>query len=355
MKDVNNSRWVHPAFEQLNLDRNGPFLNNDDGSLLTINDDGLQISKDDGKTWIETIPASHGQRSREPASFYFLRANDKSLVMVYLNLADYKFEWDEIKGEPKSSCHLDMYAVRSPDNGKTWTDKQKLFDGYNANFFGFIKLKNGRLVTTAEHLMSNPGRWVVCSFFSDDNGHTWHRSNFIDLGGHGHHDGATEPAIAELNDGRLIMLIRTNLGRFWQAFSDDGGQYWRTIQPSEIDASSSPGYLLRLQSGRLVLVWNRLNPEGKIFPKRSPDQASEVSASWHREELSIAFSNDDAKTWNKPVVIARQEKGQLSYPYLFERRQGELWIIAGFTFKNGWQDPLPLRLKINERTLTSIS
>ena len=160
-----------------------------------------------------------------------------------------------------------MCAVRSPDGGKTWGDKCLLLDGYNANFLGFIRLKSGRLVASAEHLMSQPGRWVVCSFVSDDSGQTWCRSNYIDLGGHGHHDGATEPTLAELSDGRVLMLIRTNLDRFWQALSEDGGRYWRTIQPTTLDASSSPGHLVRLQSGRLLFIWNRLNPESGPAPR----------------------------------------------------------------------------------------
>jgi hypothetical protein len=47
-------------------------------------------------------------------------------------------------------------------------------------------------------------------------------------------------------------------------------------------------------------------------------------------------------------VLARQPGGQLSYPYLFERRPGEIWVIAGFAFRKGWQEPLPLRLKVDE-------
>jgi len=46
--------------------------------------------------------------------------------------------------------------------------------------------------------------------------------------------------------------------------------------------------------------------------------------------------------------LARQPGGQLSYPYLFERRPGEIWVIAGFAFRKGWQDPMPLRLRIFE-------
>jgi sialidase-1 len=143
-----------------------------------------------------------------------------------------------------------------------------------------------------------------------------------------------EGTAAELSNGRLLMLIRTNLDRFWEAYSDDGGRYWLEMRASQIDASSSPGYLLRLASGRLALLWNRLCPEGKksIVPGGGRD-FSERPASWQRAELSLAFSQDDAKTWTKPVVIARQPGGGLSYPYVFERRPGELWMITRFPTK----------------------
>ena len=59
-----------------------------------------------------------------------------------------------------------------------------------------------------------------------------------------------------------------------------------------------------------------------------------TQASWQREELSLAFSEDDAKTWTKPVVIARQPGGGLSYPFVFERRPGELWIIHSISHQN---------------------
>ncbi|MDI6849724.1 MAG: exo-alpha-sialidase, partial [Candidatus Saccharicenans sp.] len=144
------------------------------------------------------------------------------------------------------------------------------------------------------------------------------------------------------------MLIRTGFDRFWQAISDDG-KYWRTIQPSSIEASSSPGYLVRLRSGRLVLVWNRLNPEDRLWPKTRPTSFhSELPASWHREELSIAFS-DDGFDWSEPVVVAKQPGGQLSYPYIFEPEPGVLWVVAGFAFKKSWEDPWPLRLELREK------
>jgi hypothetical protein len=74
----------------------------------------------------------------------------------------------------------------------------------------------------------------------------------------------------------------------------------------------------RLASGRLVLLWNKINR--------------------NRTKLHVAFSADDGKTWSEPREIA-SAKGWISYPYLLERRPGELWIT---TMQGG------LRAKINE-------
>ena len=152
---------------------------------------------------------------------------------------------------------------------------------------------------------------------------------------------ARDDALVELGDGRLWKLIRTNWKVFWQAYSDDDGVSWRTIGPSKIDASSAPGLVTRLESGRLMLVWNRYFPEGKTeFPLSGGDnQWSEIPVSNHRLELSVMFSDDDAKTWSKPVVIARNKKGWISYPYVYEARPGELWIT---TMQGG------LRVKLRE-------
>jgi len=354
MADGADELWVHPRCQQLEVTSNGPFVAMPDGTLLTVTGDGLRASADDGKTWSKAKPICPGLNGGEPSAYRLVRTPEGTLVLVFLDFTNYKFSWDNARGEPRDDCRLEVWSIRSTDGGQSWTDKQRLLDGYNANFFGFIQTSSGRLVVTLEHLVRDPGRWVVCSFVSDDAGKTWRRSNLIDLGGHGDHDGATEPTVAELSDGRLLMFIRTNLDRFWQAVSTDGGRYWRIIVPSQVDASSSPGQLLRLHSGRLVLVWNRLDPEGRRDPRSQPNHQSEVACSWHREELSIAYSDDDGGTWSKPVVIARQPGGQLSYPYVCERRPGELWVIAGFASRKDWKEGFSLRLKLSEQDLVRL-
>ncbi|MGC9004321.1 MAG: sialidase family protein [bacterium] len=299
-------RWIHPLCEELKISFNGPFLSLKDGRLAVVRSEGIRFSDDGGLSWSEPIFICEGINDKEPASSAILQTETGVILFLYLNFSDYRFQWDEERGEPQD-CKLELWCIRSQIR-----------------------------------------RWVSLSVYSDDEGKTWRKSNLIDLGGQGHHDGALEPTLVELKDGKLLMFIRTNLDRFWQAVSDDGGRYWRKIIPSRIDASSSPGKLLRLKSGRIALVWNRLNPEGGEYPKREFKGGTEFPASWHREGLSIAFSEDECESWTEPVVIARQKGGQLSYPYLFEPRPGELWIIAGFAFKKNWEEPYPLRLKIEE-------
>jgi hypothetical protein len=176
---------------------------------------------------------------------------------------------------------------------------------------------------------------------SRDDGRTWRRGDHIDIGGRGHHDGIIEGTLTELRDGRLWYLLRTNRDALWQAFSADG-LTWSDVGPTKIDASSSPAQLLRLASGRLVLVWNRLAPEGKEVSLRQGAPFSDQRASWHREELSISFSDDDGKSWTKPVVLARVATG-FSYPWLLERRPGEMWITTMFG---------DLKIRVLERDFT---
>ena len=259
-----------------------------------------------------------------------------------MNMRDMSaFNWDT-KTSDAPGARLPTCVVRSTDGGKTWEEPLRLHDDWTGAIRDITQTPKGTIVFTSMMLRHNPGRHTVLTYASKDDGKTWTPSNVIDLGGAGNHGGVTEATLEPLRDGRIRMLMRTNWKVFWDVYSDDDGLSWRTMGPSMIDASSAPGLLDRLASGRLVLIWNRYFPEGQnTYPLMGGDnQWSEVPVSNHRREMSIMFSDDDGKTWSKPVVFARHKADRLAYPYLFEAKPGELWLTTMYG---------DLRLKLHEK------
>jgi hypothetical protein len=251
------------------------------------------------------------------------------IIVAFMNDHEKHWTWkNELHDAP--GAILPTYVMRSLDGGQTWQDIQKLHDDWTGAVRDIIQTKEGRVIIAAQKMLHDPGRHATVTYWSDDDGRAWKSSNVIDLGGQGHHGGNMEPTLVELNDGRVWMLIRTNWGEFWSAWSHDGGRNWRVLQPSGVAASSAPAIIKRLASGRLALVWNQLYPEGQSSFKLSGGDGiwSETPVSNHREELSLAFSSDEGKNWSQPVVLARQPGKWLSYPYLFEPQPGKLWLTT---------------------------
>jgi sialidase-1 len=332
--------WIHPQAAPLPTDMQGPFVHLPDGGLLAVEGNTVGRSEDGGETW-DTWPfplgADEFEVSRERA---LICKREGTVILACMNMAERVWKWNSEIHDADPDTTLPTYAVRSTDGGKTWDTPIKLHDEWSGCVRNMIQTRDGRVVFTAMRLLNKPGRHSVLTYSSVDQGVSWKPSNIIDLGGKGHHGGATEATAIELNDGRLWKLIRTNLGVFWQAHSTDG-VYWREIGSTDIAASSAPGQLTRLESGRIMLIWNRPYPEGETeFPLRGGDgEWSETPVSNHRGELSVAFTENEGATWSEPVVIARQPGASLAYPYVFERVPGEIWLT---TMQGG------IRIKFNE-------
>ncbi|MCG8598962.1 MAG: glycoside hydrolase [Verrucomicrobiales bacterium] len=331
--------WLHRNVKPLATDKLGPFVHTSDGNILAMDSKATFISSDEGRTWGEARPLAGAEEkgievSRERA---MLRTKDGTIIAAFMNLSERNWTWkNDLHDAP--GAILPTWVMRSEDDGKTWTHVQKLHEEWSGAVRDMIQTKDGRIVFTAMKMLNDPGRHAVLTYSSIDDGKTWKASNLIDLGGKGHHGGVTEPTLTELQDGRLWMLIRTNWGEFWSALSHDGGKFWRIIKPSGIRASAAPAMLRRAESGRLLLLWNREFPEGKDeFELTGGDGLwSETPVSNFRAELSLAWSDDEGKSWSEPVVVAHKNDGPadrishrwLSYPYLFEIRPGEFWLTT---------------------------
>jgi sialidase-1 len=337
--------WLEPRALPLPTDKMGPFVRLKSGAILVVDGDATCVSTDDGKTWSAPRPLfKRDQNLKVSNERALLRTKDGTLVLVFMNInpADRQWKWDNEKNRPAIDCQLHVWAARSLDEGKTWVDVQRIQTGYCGAIRDLIETSKGHLVVPVQRLLPDKARHATVPYVSTDGGKTWKETTLLDVGGRGHHDGSIEATVEELKDGRLWMLLRTSLDWFWEAFSADGGLTWKEFRKSDIGASSSPGMLKRLQSGRLVLFWNQLYPEGKTTYARRGAPWGEKPASYHREELSAALSEDEGKTWSKAVVIARLPGKWVSYPYVFERQPGELWVT---TMQGG------LRVVVRERDL----
>ena len=339
------SRWIHPGVEDLSgrslfSTVGHRFVRLGNGSLLAVVPEGTRISQDEGVTWFPPSPIYNGLGAGVPTDpeAIPIRTRDGVLIVVYRDRLNFKWSWNKKNQEAGDDVRSDVWTVRSLDDGKTWIDRQRIFQGYCGFIMDTIETRSGQVIVPVQTLLRFPSRHGQFTYVTEDQGRTWKQSNLIDLGGHGDHDGGYEGTLEELTDGRILMLLRTNLDFFWEVYSNDNGHYWRTFGPSSIDSSSSPGYLTRLRSGRLVLAWNRLYPKGKVTYRRDVFPRSEVPASAHREELSIAFSEDDARTWTEPVIVARLthpgQTGAACYPYIFEVQTGKFWLIASHSRPN---------------------
>jgi hypothetical protein len=325
---------LHPKCQPLGRSLLGPFVKLADGSVMTVNEGRVLVSGDGGETWEERKLFDDAGKYGCRAERAVVRTREGTVIVAFMNTKELVFRWDQAKGGPQPGCRLPVYVVRSGDEGKTWGEPILVQDGYCGALRTMIQLSSGRVVLGCQDARRDPGRHVCFTYVSDDEGKTWKQSNVIDLGkygGYGDHGGGIEPTLVELRDGRLWMLIRTYRGRFSEAFSKDGGLTWEGVRPSKIEASGSPGQLRRLASGRLVLFWNRF-----IDPAKRTGR---------REQLSMAFSEDDGRTWTEPVVVAydpmqpgdREPEHRLSYPYVYEHVPGELWVTT-------MQGPLRIKL-----------
>jgi hypothetical protein len=120
-----------------------------------------------------------------------------------------------------------------------------------------------------------------------------------------------------LPSGRMLCVLRSQRdprGTMWTEVyaSDDGARTWSFL--SRVNDFGSPGSLVRLADGRLVMVYGyRLMPSG----------------------IRAAVSEDEGRTWG-PELIVRDDGGSwdLGYPNAWAMPDGKVGVIYYFNSKD---------------------
>lgn len=105
-----------------------------------------------------------------------------------------------------------------------------------------------------------------------------------------------QPALVEVEPGKIMMYIRTNRGRIYACHSTTEGRKWSHAKPIGLYNNNS-GIDVDMNSNGIVGLVH--NPVEENWGDRNP--------------LILGLSYDKGKTWTKKVTIESQE-GEFSYP-----------------------------------------
>lgn len=291
---------------------------------------GLTRSTGHGKTWtplqpIDTGLPREGKTSGQGPTEIMVRDGVCTLFFA-THSKTWGIDWQS-------------WWIRSKDNCKTWT-KPALLPGRLANntfIRPHIVTRDGRILIPFQHYLG-PGpdvppppdekkpwhgllRHYVCAprmgvLMSEDGGKTWTEYGNVQLNDDPRYHGWAEPAIVELADNRIVMLIRADRlgGVLYRADSTDGGRTWPTFaKKTEIPNPGSKASLFSLGGDAVALLHNP-NPK-------------------HRSPLALWVSFDGMKTWPYKRVLVPEScdgpKGRLNYPDGFVSEDGE-WLHFAF-------------------------
>ena len=236
---------------------------------------GAKTSKDGGRSWSNSFTLVENRGQMNVMSPSLLRLKSGRLAMIYM-----------LKNS-EADCRV-LY-VTSSDEGKTWTQPQSVTPSiryWGMNNDRLVQLKSGRLLAPLwfvdDWRKSHHTRGVV--FYSDDDGNSWKSGAEVDIPEGPR--GVDEPAVIELKNERVLMMIRSDLGKVFKSISSDAGLTWSQPEVLPLDSPTAPSSIARIPStGDLVFVWNN----SRKGPKHTQD----------RFPLTAAISHDEGKTWGR--------------------------------------------------------
>ncbi|MBA2115570.1 sialidase family protein [Bremerella alba] len=250
-------------------------------------------STDQGRTWSDRRVLQPNQWKHNVKHPNLVRLTSDEILFFYVG-------WD-------SPTNRNIFMRRSVDNGATWGDQVQVskLGWYCNNADRALRLSTGRVILPAHGPFDESyiggtsykgGDLHSFVYYSDDGFQTWKTSsNSMTAEGRGCH----EPTIVELKDGRLYCLLRNTNQRQYFSTSSDGGERWSQPEPTVLTSPESPAILKRIPTtGDLLVLWNNVSSK----------------SNWPRTPLSVAISDDEAKTWKHVKDIDNRKNFDAAYP-----------------------------------------
>ncbi len=203
-----------------------------------------------------------------------------------------------MEGDGWETCQ--MKAIHSDDLGKTWSEPILLEDE-----LGFMLRNKPILLMNGDIILPiyDERKWASLFWISSDNGQTWQATeNLLS------EPGNIQPTVIQQADGSLFSLMRTGKrgGRLWSATSPDNGRTWTVPVQSQLRNPNAACDMVKLENGLVVLVFNDTQQE--------------------RENLNVAISKDEGKTWQANLFLENQSDKEFSYPAIIQTRDGKIHI-----------------------------
>lgn len=265
-------------------------------------------STDDGKSWskpVDIFPVENKAVYCTEVTVF------DGVISVYLTIHNGRF------------VDYEHIVLISRDDGFTWENSGKIkwFDSF-VFIRGGIELKNGKRLLAFQNYPNtqdfnrklkekNEFIWKAdinyvengVLLIDKDNENNYSLSNTVRLPMTYNNRRIwqwSEPTVAELDDGRLVMLLRfTGTGYLWRSDSFDGGLTWKQAYKTDIPNPGNKPKLIKGKKGEIILLNTPNNSTSLDLINRNP--------------LSLWISYDNLKTFEYKKDLI-DFPGYLSYP-----------------------------------------
>jgi predicted neuraminidase len=221
------------------------------------------------------------------------------LWMIYVSVS--------IGGWSGSSLNVTM----SSDAGETWTPSQRLTLSPVFNIAELVKnapvaLMDGGWAVPIYHELTSTFPEIL--WLRESAGEIRATKSRMSAGWYGY-----QPALAPLDTRRAVALLRDDgaTNAISLTRTEDAGDTWSAPRALDLPNPDAGLDAIRLADGRVLLAFN-----------------DSVSG---RENLRLAVSADDGRTWARVATLAEEAEADFSYPFLAQTRNGEIHLL--YTWK----------------------